>query len=256
MRAPRATPSPPLLLLRLLLLGPALRAAPRDGTLRSESPAVVGTDAGPDPLSPEHPALQLLRSAVRSLGPSRRDVDEMTREQALLFLFAMHDHDRSGQLDRLELLQLLGAVLAQGGAGQPSPEAVAVLVDRALQQRDRGGDGLLDPPELLLPAPARGPPRGGGGAPEWTAGGHTGEEEGMPAVWEETPGGDARTSSPPEGQSLQGDGGAQAEEQGIPGAGAPPEEEVVVELETAVEDPRLEPPEAPAAPVWEDLGEM
>lgn len=99
---------------------------------------------------------RLLRSAVRSLGPPQRDADEMTREQgkavqqergeagdrflvgrvsaprlvpaALLFLFAMHDHDRSGQLDGLELLQLLGAVLTQGGAGRPSSEAVCAGV--------------------------------------------------------------------------------------------------------------------------------
>ncbi|XP_021248455.1 cell growth regulator with EF hand domain protein 1 [Numida meleagris] len=256
MRTPRAAP-PPLLLL-LLLLGPAARAAPRDGAMRSEPLAAAGTDPGPDPLSPEPLALQLLRSAVRSLGPPQRDADEMTREQALLFLFALHDHDRSGQLDGLELLQLLGAVLTQGGAGRPSPEAVAALVDGALEQRDRGGDGLLDPSELLLPAPARGPARGGGPDLEGTEGGHIREEERMPTVGEETPGGDAGASSPPEGQGLQGDGGIQAEGQGIPGAGAPLEEEAAVELEAAIEDrdPLVDRPETPAAPAWEDPGEM
>uniref|UniRef100_A0A8C2TIC2 Cell growth regulator with EF-hand domain 1 n=1 Tax=Coturnix japonica TaxID=93934 RepID=A0A8C2TIC2_COTJA len=110
MGAPRAAPPSPTLLL-LLLLGPAVRAAPRDGAL--------GACPLPCPAVP-----RLLRSAVRSLGPAQRDADEMSRDQALLFLFAMHDHDRSGQLDGLELLQLLGAVLTQGGEGRPSPEAV------------------------------------------------------------------------------------------------------------------------------------
>lgn len=205
---------------------------------------------------------------------------------ALLFLFAMHDHDRSGQLDGLELLQLLGAVLSQGGAGRPSPEAVraggscpagslrrapfsppprpfpspqvAALVDRALEQRDRSGDGLLDPPELLLPAPARGPPRGGGAAPEGTAEGNVGEQEGTPAVGEETPGGDAGASSPPEGEGLRGGGGIEAEGQGIPEARTPLEKDETAELETAMEDrsPRVEPPEAPPSPAWGDPGEM
>ena len=205
---------------------------------------------------------------------------------ALLFLFAMHDHDRSGQLDGLELLQLLGAVLTQGGAGRPSSEAVragvraprgpcaelrshcvpiysrppqvAALVDRALEQRDRSGDGLLDPPELLLPAPAWGPPRGGGAALEERAEGHVGEQEGIPAVGEETLGGDAGTSSPPEGQVLRRDGGVQAEGQGIPEVGAPLEEDETAESETVIEDrePRVEPPEAPASPAWGDPGEM
>ncbi|XP_015140519.2 cell growth regulator with EF hand domain protein 1 [Gallus gallus] len=258
MRAPRAALPPPPPLLLLLLLGPAARAAPRDGVLRPELPAAVGTDPGLDPLSPEPPALQLLRSAVRSLGPPQRDADEMTRERALLFLFAMHDHDRSGQLDGLELLQLLGAVLSQGGAGRPSPEAVAALVDRALEQRDRSGDGLLDPPELLLPAPARGPPRGGGAAPEGTAEGNVGEQEGTPAVGEETPGGDEGASSPPEGEGLRGGGGIEAEGQGIPEARTPLEKDETAELETAMEDrsPRVEPPEAPPSPAWGDPGEM
>lgn len=59
---------------------------------------------------------------------------------ALLYLFALYDHDRSGRLDGLELLQLLGAVLAQGGTGQPSPEAVGaggVAPQGELGERDR-----------------------------------------------------------------------------------------------------------------------
>uniref|UniRef100_A0A8C9GAF3 EF-hand domain-containing protein n=1 Tax=Pavo cristatus TaxID=9049 RepID=A0A8C9GAF3_PAVCR len=261
MRAPREAPPPPPLLLLLLLLGPAARAAPRDGVLRyglrggrAGSGRGTGTVRAPLP-GPAVP--RLLRSAVRSLGPPQRDADEMTREQALLFLFAMHDHDRSGQLDGLELLQLLGAVLTQGGAGRPSSE-VAAMVDRALEQRDRSGDGLLDPSELLLPAPARGPPRGGGAALEETAEGHVGEQEEIPTVGEETPGGDAEASSPSEGQGLRGDGGVQAEGQGIPETGAPSEEDETAELETAIEDSelRVEPPEAPASPAWEDPGEM
>ncbi|XP_009467082.1 PREDICTED: cell growth regulator with EF hand domain protein 1 [Nipponia nippon] len=105
---------------------------------------------------------------------------------ALLYLFVLHDHDRSGRLDGLELLQLLGTVLAQRDGGRPDPDVVgptgtalaphgapgpgphpvptlspqvAALVDRALEQQDLSGDGLLDPPELLLsPGRGQGPP--------------------------------------------------------------------------------------------------
>lgn len=127
-------------------------------------------------------------------------------------------------------------------------------MDRALEQRDRSGDGLLDPPELLLPAPAREPPRGDGAALEGTVEGHVGEQEGMPAVGQEAPGVDAGKSTPPEGQSLPGDGGIQ----GNPEAGSPLEENETAELETAIEDRelRVEPPEAAASPSLEEPGEM
>ncbi|XP_035177403.1 cell growth regulator with EF hand domain protein 1 [Oxyura jamaicensis] len=269
MGTPRAAP------LLLLLLLPAAWAAPRDGGHRSEVPPATRPDPGPDPLSPEPPALQLLRSAVRSLGQPEQDAEDMTREQALLYLFALHDHDRSGLLDGLELLQLLGAVLAQGGRGQPSPEAVAVLVDRALERQDRSGDGLLDPPELLLPGWERGPP----GEPlvgeevgqEGMVGGHMegpGGRVETPTVDEEMPGVDAGTSSPEPGpaerQELP-DNAAHPEGQGDPGAGAAQGEVMEVEaapqgevMEAAPENevPKDEVPRAEAAPAWEDPGEM
>lgn len=216
---------------------------------------------------------------------------------ALLYLFALYDHDRSGRLDGLELLQLLGAVLAQGGMGQPSPEAVglgvactpwgvggagqaltlspslqvAVLVDRALERQDRSGDGLLDPPELLLPGGEKGPPGeplvGAEVGQEGMVGGHVEEPGGRvetPTVDEEMPAVDAGASSPEpgpaEGQGLP-DNAAHPEGQGDPGAGAP--QGAVMEVEGAPENgapeneaPTDEVPRAEAAPAWEDPGEM
>lgn len=142
--------NPPVMLILLLLLGPEAWAAPRAGTNRPEPPIATVVDPYPNPLSPEPPALLLLRSAVRSLGPPEQDVEAMPREQALLYLFVLHDHDQSRSLDGLELLQLLGTVLAQAG-GQPDPDMVAALVDHALARQDLNGDGLLDPSELLDP---------------------------------------------------------------------------------------------------------
>lgn len=42
----------------------------------------------------------------------------------LLYLFVLHDHDQNGHLDGLELLQLLGTVLAQRNGGQPHLDTV------------------------------------------------------------------------------------------------------------------------------------
>lgn len=43
---------------------------------------------------------------------------------ALLYLFVLHDHDQNRCLDGLELLHLLGTVLAQRNRGQPHPDKV------------------------------------------------------------------------------------------------------------------------------------
>ncbi|CAN8205216.1 unnamed protein product [Coccothraustes coccothraustes] len=200
--------NPPVMLL-LLLLGPAAWAAPRAGTNRPEPPVAAIVDPYPNPLSPEPPALLLLWSAVRSLGLPEQDVQAMTREQALLYLFVLHDHDQSRHLDGLELLQLLGTVLAQAG-GQPDPDMVAALVDQALARQDLNGDGLLnpsellDPPEVLLPGQDKGTP--GQPPPE--------QQAGVGAV----PGGD--TEMPRQDLGLKSPGQA-TPEAGEPQTGAP-----------------------------------
>uniref|UniRef100_A0A8V5FJH9 Uncharacterized protein n=1 Tax=Melopsittacus undulatus TaxID=13146 RepID=A0A8V5FJH9_MELUD len=99
---------------------------------------------------------RLLQSTVQSLAMPEQDVKALTREQVLLYLFVLHDHDRNGHLDGLELLQLLGTVLAQRNGEQPHLDTVhpvAVLVDQALERQDMSKDGLLTPPELLLEPP-------------------------------------------------------------------------------------------------------
>ncbi|XP_074720445.1 cell growth regulator with EF hand domain protein 1 [Strix uralensis] len=226
--------NPPVALM-LLLVVPAARAAPKAGGHRPEPPTATGPDPAPDPLSPELLTLPLLWGAVRSLGPPARDAEALTREQALLYLFVLHDHDRSGSLDGLELLRLLDAVLAQRDGGRPDPQAVAALVDRALERHDLSGDGLLDPPELLLsPGRGQGPPgqRGGdAGAP----GGHLGVRGPGhgPAEGQAVPQGKAPNTGAPDGEGAPGIGAPEGE--GVPEIGALPEGE--------------------AAPVWGDPGE-
>ncbi|XP_074435546.1 cell growth regulator with EF hand domain protein 1 [Larus michahellis] len=240
----------PLLLLLLLLLPPGARAAPKAGGHRPEPPAAPGLDPDPDPLSLELPPLPLLRSAVRSLGPPSRDAESLSREQALLYLFALHDHDRSGRLDGLELLELLGAVLARRDGGRPDPQAVAALVDRTLERQDLGGDGLLDPPELLLLPPGRDRPPPGPPLPQQPGepggGGSLAEGQGLP-------GGGAH----PEGEAVEVEGTPQAEGPGgeVPRAEAPEAEAIEAEEAPEIEAPRTEAPEGEAAPVWGDSGE-
>ncbi|XP_063278305.1 cell growth regulator with EF hand domain protein 1 isoform X2 [Prinia subflava] len=237
--------NPRVMLMVLLLLGPAARAAPRAGTNR------------------------LLWSAVRSLGPPEQDVEAMTREQALLYLFVLHDHDQSRRLDGLELLQLLGTVLAQAG-GQPDPDMVAALVDQALARQDLNRDGLLDPselldpPEMLLPGQDQGPPGQPPLEQQAGVGAVPGEGTEMPRqdLGLRSPGqaateaGDPQTAAPEDGapkvESLEVESpNAEAlEAEVVPGAKAPSTDATEEE-----EAPEAEASEEEAAPAWRDHGE-
>nr|XP_021137372.1 cell growth regulator with EF hand domain protein 1 [Columba livia] len=204
----------------------------------------------------------------------------MTREQALLYLFVLHDHDRSGHLDGLELLQLLGAVLAQDG-GRPDPDVVAALVDRALERQDLSRDGLLDPPELLLsPGQGQGPPgqlpgdllAGAGAAPGGDAEAHGGDmgvegpghgpaegQDALPAGARDAAALEAEGVPELEAPDAEAVEAEEAPEAGAPDAGAG-EVADVSEL-AAPKAAATEAEEAPgspageAAPVWEDPGE-
>ncbi|XP_027762992.1 cell growth regulator with EF hand domain protein 1 [Empidonax traillii] len=237
MRSPPVT----LTLLLLLLLEPAARAAPRAGVHRPEPPPTTIPEAYPDPLSPESLPLPLLRGAVRSLGLPEQDVETMPREQALLYLVVLHDHDRSGHLDGLELLQLLGTVLAQA-RGPPDPDMMAALVDRALVRQDRNGDGLLDPHELLSPDWGRGPL----GQPPLEP--QTGAEA-VPEEGTEMLRGHLGVSDP--GQAAPETGATQAgapEDGGMEGDEAPKVESPNAEAVEAEEAPEAEAVEAEEAP--------
>ncbi|KAM4904083.1 cell growth regulator with EF hand domain protein 1 isoform 1-T2 [Sylvia borin] len=209
---------------------------------------------------------RLLRSAVRSLGPPERDVEAMTREQALLYLFVLHDHDQSRRLDGLELLQLLGTMLAQAGE-QPDPDMVAALVDQALAKQDLNGDGLLDPSELLdppailLPGQDQGPP----GQPPLEQQAEVGA---VPGGGTELPRQDLGLRNPGQAATEAGDPPTGAPEDGAPKVESPNTEaleaEAVPVLEAEVpstdateeeEAPEAEAPEEQAAPAWRDHGE-
>ncbi|TFJ98211.1 acid-sensing ion channel 1-like [Platysternon megacephalum] len=143
-----------LLLVSLLLAVTPGWAAPKDSANRSEGPAA---EPVPNLLHPEPEELRLLQNYLWSVGQMAQDPAHMTREQVLLYLFALHDDDRSGQLDGLEFMQLLMELVSQHAQGQPSPDAVIVAVDGILETQDLNRDGLLNPSELLL-LPAQGQP--------------------------------------------------------------------------------------------------
>ncbi|KAH1173279.1 cell growth regulator with EF hand domain protein 1 isoform X1 [Mauremys mutica] len=173
-----------LLLVSLLLAGTPGWAAPKD---RSEGPAA---EPVPNLLHPEPEELRLLQRYLRSVRRMAQDPAHMTREQVLLYLFALHDYDRSGQLDGLEFMQLLMEVVSQHAQGQPSPDTVIVVVDGILETQDLNGDGLLNPSELLLPPAQSQPPLpaqtaapAGEGVVQWAP-----EEPEQPATGLELPG--------------------------------------------------------------------
>ncbi|XP_032538156.1 cell growth regulator with EF hand domain protein 1 [Chiroxiphia lanceolata] len=251
--------NPPVTLTVLLLLGPVARAAPRTGGHRPEPPLATILDEYPDLLSLELPLLPLLRGAVRSLGLPEQDVEAMPREQALLYLIVLHDHDRNGHLDGLELLQLLGTVLAQAG-GWPDPDTVAALVDRALARQDRNGDGLLDAHELLSPDRGRGPlgqpplePQAGSEAvPE------EGTEMGVSSPGQAAPETGAAQAGPPEDGGMEGDGAPNVESpsaEAVEAEEAPEAEAHNSDVSDEEEVPEAEALEKEAAPAWRDSGE-
>ncbi|XP_018431005.1 PREDICTED: cell growth regulator with EF hand domain protein 1, partial [Nanorana parkeri] len=69
----------------------------------------------------------------------------------ILHLFVLHDFDKSGFLDGLELLRLLRRILAKHLQRDPAEESVVFLVDDILGTRDLNQDGLLSAQELVTP---------------------------------------------------------------------------------------------------------
>uniref|UniRef100_A0A674HFP1 EF-hand domain-containing protein n=1 Tax=Taeniopygia guttata TaxID=59729 RepID=A0A674HFP1_TAEGU len=249
-----------LLLLLLLLLGPAAWAAPRAGTDR-----YGGTGEGRQSGGVFVATGAQVR--VEYKGPRPHSIPCPT---ALLYLFVLHDHDQSRQLDGLELLQLLGMA-----PHAPLGPWVAALVDQALARQDLNGDGLLapsellDPPEVLLPGQDKGPP----GQPPLEQQAGVGA---VPGGGTEMPRQDLGLDSPGQAATEAGDPQTGAPEEGDPADGVSRMESLEVEspnaeaLEAEVvpgakapstdateedEAPEAETPEEQAVPAWRDHGE-
>ncbi|XP_072490091.1 cell growth regulator with EF hand domain protein 1 isoform X2 [Notamacropus eugenii] len=101
--------------------------------------------------------LRLLQNYLKGLGQASGDLEQLSREQVLLYLFALHDFDQSGQLDGLELLVMLKEALFPGAQASSSTAQVIKVVDKVLETQDLDRDGLVTPAELLtIPGDALG----------------------------------------------------------------------------------------------------
>ncbi|XP_036290857.1 cell growth regulator with EF hand domain protein 1 isoform X2 [Pipistrellus kuhlii] len=149
--------SPLTMRMLVLLLLPLSQAAPKDGTTRLVPE--VQKQPLPNPFQPGQEQLRLLQSYLKGLERMEEEPEHMSREQVLLYLFALHDYDQSGQLDGLELMSMLTAALAPGAADSPTTNPVVLLVDEVLETQDLNGDGLMTPAELInFPGEAPRPP--------------------------------------------------------------------------------------------------
>ncbi|XP_052386159.1 cell growth regulator with EF hand domain protein 1-like isoform X2 [Carassius gibelio] len=93
---------------------------------------------------------RLLQSYIKSSLKEGQNSPELnTREQEIFFLFSLYDYDRSGQMDGLELMQLLTDFLTYHEMMPKSSDSIISLVDDLLQTHDLNQDGLLVPSELL-----------------------------------------------------------------------------------------------------------
>ncbi|XP_004710194.1 cell growth regulator with EF hand domain protein 1 [Echinops telfairi] len=143
---------PSMMGVSVLLLLPALGlAAPKDGAtrLQREDGTLQLQQPLPNPFLPGQEQLGLLRSYLKGLERMEEEPEHMSREQVLLYLFALHDFDQSGQLDGLELLSMLAAALGPGAWDSPSANPAILVVDKVLETQDLNGDGLVTPAELI-----------------------------------------------------------------------------------------------------------
>ncbi|XP_068928153.1 cell growth regulator with EF hand domain protein 1 [Petaurus breviceps papuanus] len=131
----------------LLWLVPVGQAAPKDGATRVE--AEGGPDLPSNPFQSGQEQFRLLQNYLKGLGQSSGDLEQLSREQVLLYLFALHDFDQSGQLDGLELLAMLKEALFPGAHASSSTGQVIKIVDKVLETQDLDRDGLVTPAELL-----------------------------------------------------------------------------------------------------------
>ncbi|XP_074156254.1 cell growth regulator with EF hand domain protein 1 isoform X2 [Sminthopsis crassicaudata] len=136
-----------LSLLLWLCLVPMDQAAPKDGATRVEAEA--GLDLPSNPFLSGQEQFGLLQNYLKGLGQASGDLEHLSREQVLLYLFALHDFDQSGQLDGLELLAMLKEALFPGARASSSTSQVIRVVDKVLETQDLDRDGLVTPAELL-----------------------------------------------------------------------------------------------------------
>ncbi|OCT81590.1 hypothetical protein XELAEV_18028414mg [Xenopus laevis] len=135
-------------LLLPILLGQGW-AAPR--TIQGGRSEQDGSVQIRNPFSKGPEELSLLQEYLKKKDPLETNASNLKRETAILHLFLLHDYDKSGHLDGLELMQLLSGILSHTSQGEPTHESVIHMVDEVLERQDLNRDGLLSAPELVTP---------------------------------------------------------------------------------------------------------
>ncbi|XP_075705385.1 cell growth regulator with EF hand domain protein 1 [Rhinoderma darwinii] len=120
-------------------------AAPRTDSRSGQSDGI--RISNPFTAAEEH--LSVLHGYLKEQDPLGENDSNMTRETAILHLFVLHDYDKSGLLDGLELMQLLYGVLTRRLQEKPTEYSVISLVDEVLEIQDVNRDGLLSAQELM-----------------------------------------------------------------------------------------------------------
>lgn len=138
------------LVLSVLLMHLCLAAPGQPGTHREEDRAAAVVY----PFQSKEESHWLLQRYIDSImnkeEQGRPEINSW--EQEVFFVFGLHDYDRSGFLDGLEMIKLLyefNAVLSPGVV--LSNNQVVSVVDFLLQTQDLNHDGLFSPAELLSP---------------------------------------------------------------------------------------------------------
>lgn len=126
-------------------------AAPGQPQIHRDEDSAAAVD---HPFQSTEESHRLLRSYIDStLNKEDQGRPEIhSWEQEVFFLFRLHDYDRSGFLDGLEMLKLIHDfnVFRTPGVVYSNNEVVSV-VDFLLQTHDLNHDGLFSPSELLSP---------------------------------------------------------------------------------------------------------
>ncbi|XP_073682554.1 uncharacterized protein cgref1 [Garra rufa] len=137
-------------LLFLLILPSLSLCAPQVQQTHSFSNDDIVVPDLPNPFGSSENNRRLLQSYIKSsLKEGQTSPELNTREQEIFFLFSLYDYDRSGQMDGLELMQLLTDFLTNHEMMPKSADSVVSMVDYLLQTQDLNQDGLLAPSELL-----------------------------------------------------------------------------------------------------------
>lgn len=141
--------------LHFLFLAHLSLSAPQvAGSLKVDSAVARPPPELANPFGSSEDNRKLLHSYIQAQVKEGQKSPELnTWEQDVFSLFSLHDYDRSGRLDGLEMMKLLSDFNTHNASatGMAVADSVEFMVDFLLQTQDPNQDGLLAPSELLSP---------------------------------------------------------------------------------------------------------